>query len=295
MWPLPRALQSCLNTSFSISLHGAQAAHNIASVNWVKQVQAIERFAADWGEGLLVVEALDGADVGADKRDLGGGVGVRVAAVDEPPPAPALFLVAAAAVLERRVQEEGRAGGDQQWGLDVSIRIRRAAATDAEAILLGVPRRHRLGHSAAPALLRRCRHSAEALGLTSRWEVVLAGFLVTTEQKGQTPGPGTEQIVMDVRLPVGSRIGGSHMDVTVAINVPRGPPGSETGHGRVRVRVTDPPMATCRSTARSRGAGQDLAVALPSESCVAPRRASGSDSSGHGICAGPFVSFGFIR
>lgn len=28
----------------------------------------------------LVVEALDGADVGADERDLGGGVGLRVAA-----------------------------------------------------------------------------------------------------------------------------------------------------------------------------------------------------------------------
>lgn len=54
----------------------------------------------------LVVEALDGADVGADERDLGGGVGVRVAAVEEPAAAAALLLVAAAAVLERRVQEE---------------------------------------------------------------------------------------------------------------------------------------------------------------------------------------------
>lgn len=54
----------------------------------------------------LVVEALDGADVGADERDLGGGVGLRVAAVEEPAAAAALLLVAAAAVLERRVQEE---------------------------------------------------------------------------------------------------------------------------------------------------------------------------------------------
>jgi hypothetical protein len=73
----------------------------------------------------LVVEALDGADVGADERDLGGGVGLRVAAEEEPPPPAALLLVA---VLARRVQEEGRARGGEQRGLDVGLRFRRAAA-----------------------------------------------------------------------------------------------------------------------------------------------------------------------
>jgi hypothetical protein len=104
---------------------------------------------SDWGGGsragegsLLVVEALDGADVGADERDLGGGVGLRVAAEEEPPPPAALLLVA---VLARRVQEEGRARGGEQRGLDVGLRFRRAAAASPGASsVLGVPRSHRL-------------------------------------------------------------------------------------------------------------------------------------------------------
>ena len=78
------------------------------------------------------------------------------------------------------------------------------------------------------------------------------------------------KIVIDVRLPVGSRIGGSYMGVTVAIKVPRGPPSSETVGPRHRHTLR---WQHGRSTARrSRGAGQDLAAALPSESCVRPRR-----------------------
>jgi len=77
------------------------------------------------------------------------------------------------------------------------------------------------------------------------------------------------EIVIDVRLPVGSGIGGPHVNVMVADD-------AAVGH-RLRKRlgrVTDPPMATRPQHCTSRGAGQDLAVALalalPSESCVRP-------------------------
>jgi hypothetical protein len=84
-----------------------RAAAHACGVGQPSQASRSERAIGEGGRaGLLVVEALDGADVGADERDLGGGVGVRVAAVEEPAAAAALLLVAAAAVLERRVQEE---------------------------------------------------------------------------------------------------------------------------------------------------------------------------------------------
>lgn len=114
-----------------------------------------ENRAGLWGRRarVLVVEALDGADVGADERDLGGGVGVRVAAEEEPPPAPAPLVAALIVVLARRVEEEGRAGGGEQRGLDVSLRIRRAAAGGAPgSSVLGVPRSHRLGGTDTPPL-----------------------------------------------------------------------------------------------------------------------------------------------
>ena len=147
----------------------------------VKKRKESERIASvrysDWGGGsragepsLLVVEALDGADVGADERDLGGDVGLRVAAEEETPPAAALLLVA---VLARRVQEEGRARGGEQRGLDVGLRIRRAASS-----VLGVPRSHRLRRSAA-------RHSQPSrVTDASRWELLLGTLgLVTMQPK----------------------------------------------------------------------------------------------------------------
>jgi hypothetical protein len=91
---------------------------------------------------------------------------VREAAEEEPPPAPALLLVALAVVVPvHRVTGERGAGRDER-GLDVDLRIQRPVPAVTNAVL-GVPRRHGLGHSAAQPPQPPLKQPAQAEGTTN--------------------------------------------------------------------------------------------------------------------------------